>query len=356
MKPSTTPAAILIRTQLLLFLLLLSGQTVFPITVSEYREKLLTIRGLIDELLLLNRANMGKERMQSDEFALQRRIHALAVDSEIPVQTSYGSVTPDNKWLRDGLQIFDREEENRERREVALTGLRTRIDAILAESGRTSVPPKLSADEEKQRLSEILAGPEFKTTDGSGASVLSDLLRKVFDWIGSLFPDTPSLGDDRDRSGSDSVVMRLLLIFASAAAVGLLVWRFRATLLRRWLRGRPDENGARVVLGEVVEDGATAEDLFAQAQLLASGGDLRGAIRKGYIALICELGDRRIVRIAAHKTNHDYLREAARNSDVAETTRRLTCLFEEHWYGFAETEDHHWREFRESYTKLTAAK
>ena len=63
----------------------------------------------------------------------------------------------------------------------------------------------------------------------------------------------------------------------------------------------------RVVLGERLAPGQTAADLLDDAERLARSGDLRGAIRKAYVALLCELGDRQVIRIAQHKTNRDYL-------------------------------------------------
>jgi hypothetical protein len=54
---------------------------------------------------------------------------------------------------------------------------------------------------------------------------------------------------------------------------------------------RKKQREARIVLGERLEPDQTAADLLAQAEA-GSSRQLRAAIRKAYIALLCELGDR----------------------------------------------------------------
>ncbi len=63
----------------------------------------------------------------------------------------------------------------------------------------------------------------------------------------------------------------------------------------------------RIVLGERLEPEQTSTDLLSEAEALARRGELRAAIRKAYIALLVELGDRKIISLAQHKTNRDYL-------------------------------------------------
>jgi hypothetical protein len=53
----------------------------------------------------------------------------------------------------------------------------------------------------------------------------------------------------------------------------------------------------RVILGERISAEETAQILFAEAEHLARQGNLRGAIRKGYIALLCDLSDRKNHRL-----------------------------------------------------------
>jgi hypothetical protein len=123
---------------------------------------------------------------------------------------------------------------------------------------------------------------------------------------------------------------------------------------RVWLRrgaGRGSlglGRGPRVVLGERLEADRTAADLLDEAEGLARAGELRGAIRKAYVALLCELGDRGVVRLAQHKTNRDYLDAVRRAAPPRLYTEMLplTGAFELHWYGLRPASADDWQSFR----------
>ena len=103
------------------------------------------------------------------------------------------------------------------------------------------------------------------------------------------------------------------------------------------------------MLGERLEPEATATDLLSEAEALARQGDLRAAIRKAYIALLVELGDRKLISLAHHKTNRDYLNSLRSVPQLHSRMRGLTESFERHWYGFASATPNDWQDFRASY-------
>jgi len=105
----------------------------------------------------------------------------------------------------------------------------------------------------------------------------------------------------------------------------------------------------RIVLGERLDPDATATDLLAEAEALARQGDLRAAIRKAYIALLVELGDRKLISLAHHKTNRDYLTAVKKVPPLHSIMTGLTLSFERHWYGFAQATQTDWLEFRNGY-------
>jgi len=80
-----------------------------------------------------------------------------------------------------------------------------------------------------------------------------------------------------------------------------------------------------------------------------NGGDLRGAIRKGYIALLCDLADRKVIGLARNKTNRDYLRDVRQRSSLFDRMRRATGSFERYWYGLQPPSKSDWDEFTEQY-------
>jgi len=88
---------------------------------------------------------------------------------------------------------------------------------------------------------------------------------------------------------------------------------------------------------------------------LARVGDLRGAIRKGYVALLCELNDRKVIGLARHKTNRDYLRDMRKRSDILPNVQDLTSNFERSWYGLREAEASDWEDFRMRYRETVGA-
>jgi hypothetical protein len=149
--------------------------------------------------------------------------------------------------------------------------------------------------------------------------------------------------------GWANVLVQVLVVIV-AGLVLFYVVRILLTRLRGTRRKRPaKKREARIVLGERLEPEDTATDLLSEAEALARRGDLRAAIRKAYIALLVELADRKVIALAQHKTNRDYL-NAVRNIPLLHSTLRgLTDSFEEHWYGFTEATENDWRNFRSRY-------
>jgi len=146
------------------------------------------------------------------------------------------------------------------------------------------------------------------------------------------------------------------VIVVSLGMIAFLIWKFAPRFLGNLRRRKKKEKReARIVLGERLEPDQTAADLLAQAEDLARRGDLRGAIRKAYIAILCELGDRKIVSLAQHKTNRDYLNSVRERTQLYSPLRRLTTSFEIHWYGFQPPAENDWHEFLTGYKQILKA-
>lgn len=106
-----------------------------------------------------------------------------------------------------------------------------------------------------------------------------------------------------------------------------------------------------MILGERISAETSASDLFADAEEMARNGELRLAIRKGYIALLCELSDRKVIGLARHKTNRDYLRDVKKRPQLFTSLASMTSVFERHWYGLKETDVGEWETFRETFVQ-----
>ncbi|MET0754323.1 MAG: DUF4129 domain-containing protein, partial [Pyrinomonadaceae bacterium] len=162
---------------------------------------------------------------------------------------------------------------------------------------------------------------------------------------------TPNINPSAAGFQSVSLVMQIVLYAVILGLIGFLIYRFAPFLASRFRRREKREKKERVILGERIAADETADNLFSEAELLARDGNMRGAIRKGYIALLCELSDRKVIGLSRHKTNRDYLRDVRKKRELYENMSGLTSNFERHWYGFEEAEEKDWEEFRNGYRK-----
>ena len=203
-----------------------------------------------------------------------------------------------------------------------------------------------SKDAAKKRLETILARPEYASAV-KGPNALTRLWRDFVEWIKKFLPKPRAA-----QSGSAAWLEVVAKIAVIIAAVALVVFLGRH-LIKRFKRTKkikpPKKKQPRIVLGERLEPEQTATDLLSEAEALARSGELRAAIRKAYIALLVELGDRKIISLAQHKTNRDYLNALRGLPPLHSRMRGLTDSFERHWYGFAEANQSDWQKFRDGY-------
>jgi hypothetical protein len=269
-----------------------------------------------------------------------------------------------NSWLEDALKQYEgaagpnalHEDETRPpaRRAAVLSSiterlhaLAERLDEVLKAQG--SAAGASSKDEEKARLAAILRRSEYNRE--AQESALSRLWARIRGWLRSLFPERkpePEAEPSR-RVPIFTKLAEFLVIGLALAAIIYAGWKFVPRFLRNRGGKRREKREARVVLGERLAPDQTASDILSEAERLARSGDIRGAIRKGYIAVLCELGDRKILSLAQHKTNRDYLRALSERRPLYGEMQVLTNSFENHWYGYAPGTENDWTAFRMHY-------
>jgi len=288
----------------------------------------------IDELPQKQRAALG-------------RVRGLLPAKE-RVEWGEGSfVEVDNSWLHAGLDESARGGYEKQAHALRAAAGRLRaLEARLAELEGGDRGEATDRDAERGRLNTILRAPEFgRDARGQQGGALRRLLEEFAEWVSGLFPKGPLISPgETPRASLFTQVAVVLLCLAVLAYVARRVWLWRGQQLGPLGLKR----GARVVLGERVEADLTAADLLEDAERLARTGDPRGAIRKAYVGLLCELGDRGVLRLANHKTNRDYLeavRRAARPGLYAELLP-VTSDFESHWYGLRDATVADWESFR----------
>lgn len=319
-----------------------------PLTLDQHKAEIDRARLLVGEMLHeLAEAEAGIAEFDHgpEDTADLRAILPFVVQ----VDTGNGIADVSFAWLHSALDRFDGLQDIRQQA-LILNEMDERLSAISWNLGvmRDSAERARSKDEEKQKLAEILSRDEFQKPTVQEESLLEKWLQKIGDWIASLFPKSgPNIGSE--GMGAAASVLRVVLIAVVVLLIGFGLYKLLPWLMPSRKSRRKKKREERVVLGEVVGAEETSQTLFDEAEQIALGGDLRGAIRKGYIALLCELGDRRLIGLAKHRTNRDYLRDVSRSPDIYQEMREMTGIFERHWYGPEPGNVETWADFRDRY-------
>jgi hypothetical protein len=315
-------------------------------TLAEYRRRISDGVVAVQQLQLAH-ANANSLREQSRQTAVARLRTLLPAKETVLLEGQ--TIAVDNSWLHEALDQYEKSlvshgsgNEVLARIGERLLALGQRLDEI--QNGAKSLRA-LSKDEEKGRLAEILRRPEYQKEAAEG-SAIGRLWDRFMRWLASLFPKPKPI--QRGSSQLISGIAQIIVILVALALIGFLIWKFVPRYLRNRTKKKPKRE-ARIVLGERLEPDQTAADLLAQAEELARSGDLRAAIRKAYIAFLCELGDRKVISLAQHKTNRDYLTSVREKGSLYSTMRGLTNSFEVHWYGFVPPGENDWNDFRQRY-------
>jgi hypothetical protein len=323
--------------------LLLAGFTIAACVVSGSATTLLDYRHQVSGAIrTIQQLQLARDEASANA-ALARLRAQLPAKETILLQGQ--SIAADNSWFQDALDEYEKVKTNPRRTELLarigerLLALSERLDELDKGSG---VAPK---DQNKGRLAEILRRPEYNKAAAEG-SALERLWMRFLRWLSSLLPKSQPLQPGSSRLLS--AIARVVVVLVGLALIAFLVWKFAPRFLRSQKK-KKQKREARIVLGERLEQDQTSADLLAQAESLARSGDLRAAIRKAYIAFLCELADRKVISLAQHKTNRDYLSSVRERASLYASMRKLTNSFEVHWYGLVSAGEADWYDFRSSY-------
>ncbi len=276
--------------------------------------------------------------------ATVERVRTALPETEA-VDANGTQVTIDNRWLHEELGSFEKltPDERTDTLARVIERLRAIADRML--EAQEAAAQTLSKDEANARLREILARPEYATKK-SGASALGKLLKQLVEWFASLFPK-------RQASAGGvpwiSAVLQYVVILLALGVIGYVIKLVLPRIARRGRIRQKQKRAPRIVLGEHLEPDQSVNDLLSEAETLARKGELRAAIRKAYIALLVELGERKVLSLAQHKTNRDYLRALREVQPLYLDVTVLTDSFERHWYGLAQATEADWLAFRAGY-------
>ncbi len=342
---------------LLIAYLLILPDSIFAKTLIEYRANIKEAKILTQNLLSPD----TEDELFLDYLKLERET-LMKIRAKIPVSEKIGwqnaSVEINNQWLIDSLVKFEKEPRESPKRSQILTEIIERLDALEKKLDELENPSaqNRTKDEDKQKLAEILRREEYKQAEEKQESFFQKLYRKAIEWLAELLPrPNPSTASPTVGFGAFSFILQIILYALLFGAIGFLIYRFAPFFANRFKDREKREKKERVILGERLREDETAQNLFDEAERLARTGNLRGAIRKGYIALLCELSERKIIGLSQHKTNRDYLKDVRKQNELYKNMSGLTSNYERHWYGFDSAEETDWEEFRNGYRKAVGS-
>ncbi|HEX8775920.1 MAG TPA: DUF4129 domain-containing protein [Pyrinomonadaceae bacterium] len=319
-----------------------------PVSLREYRERIGQATVALDSLSSFDEGMSERERASSVSATLRdvRRI----IPPTLAVEWNGAPVEVNNSWLEDALKEYEKIPASDARRSVSLMSITERLHALgeRLDELLKGKPVTLSKDEDKARLNGILRRSEYNRA--TEQSAVARLWARFKRWLNSLFPERQARPvEPNQRVPLFSRLAEIIVIGLALAAVAYAGWKLAPRFIGSRGARKRKKREARVVLGEHLSPDQTSSDILAEAERLARAGDIRGAIRKGYIAFLCELGDRKVLRLAQHKTNRDYLRSLSDQRTLYGEMQVLTDSFENHWYGYVPGTDNDWATFRLHY-------
>ncbi|MEW6267061.1 MAG: DUF4129 domain-containing protein [Thermodesulfobacteriota bacterium] len=176
----------------------------------------------------------------------------------------------------------------------------------------------------------------------AAAKAVRRWLRKLSDWLDSLFPGRDRFGEP-SQPKSDSFLPANVLLYAllalSASALAILVWRtWRKSRAAPVAVAAPVQAAAPDLEDENLAADALPGDGWLQlAHELLGRGEMRLALRAFYLATLARLAEMEIIALAKYKSNHEYLLELGRRTgdlpDVRKSFAQNIALFDAVWYG-----------------------
>ena len=334
-----------------LLLILLCAGVGFAISLSEYHQRVQSAINILDPLTEKEESQTEAQRAAFVAASVRTAREALPRTEKVDWNGNLFNV--DNSWFDDELKDFERlGDADPGRAEVLarilerLLGIAERLQEIEKQSSATTA----GKEELKGRLATILQRPEY-ARKSIEESAMRRLGQRILNWLRnllrSLLPQPKPLSPGRAVAVSRAA--QVIVVVIALAVIVFALRLFLPHLARHRKAKKKIKPEARIVLGELLEPDQSAVDLLADAEALARAGDLRGAIRKGYIALLVELGDRKIISLAQYKTNRDYLRAVREREPLHQNMQKLTASFEVHWYGLTQASEHDWAAFRAGY-------
>lgn len=233
-------------------------------------------------------------------------------------------VVVDNGWLHEAVDSFASQKDSARQKAVMEAAL-ARLLAIgdhleTAERERAG-----EASDARAKAKEIVGRSEYRPRgDNPITAFIKEQWGRVAKFLSDLYISimTAIFGSGGDASLVSQIIIILLLALALFGAA-------RLAMKIDFKRAKKKQT----VLGEEIEADVTAADLAEAAMAAAGSGDFRLAMRKLYLSLLYELGERDLIELEPDLTNREYLGRVSKFAPLAEPMRYLTERFDQVWYG-----------------------
>ena len=260
------------------------------------------------------------------------------------------SIEVDNGWLVAEAEAFAAAT-NDAARDAVVERVAARLYAIDVHLDALHTAPEHATAEERAKLEEILSRREFQPAAESPiAKAFADLRRRVGKALVELLQNLFGGG----RAEGAATVIRVVVVAAGLLAIVILLRAVAHAVARRRTGDPRKRKKKRKILGEEVDESTTSSDLAAAARALAAKGDLRGAVRKLFVALIYQLDERGLVRLRSEATNREYLALVRGLEPLHPVMASMTDVFERVWYGSTEIDRAGYDAFEAMHAKAAA--
>ena len=244
------------------------------------------------------------------------------------------TVTVRDPWLSDSVAELDSAATKDERAKLAkaiAVHLAERAAAVDVEIASAAAKPAASPVDPDKVLAGVLEQRQFheQTEDPRLAKAAASVREKIRSAWNRLKEFVRDIFSDEPRQETWGQRLRRLAAIGGAILTVIVGGYF---LARAIVRASVDD--ARTADdADLPEEPPRPADMTAQADALAASGDLRGAVRALYLALLGELHAQGAIVYDRHRTNREYLRTMKLDPPRAGAFADAVELFDRKWYG-----------------------
>lgn len=312
-------------------------------SVGDYANRLNQAERAVDEVI--------ERESPAPELVVRMNAIKRLLPTNEEVEFNGSVIRVDNAWLHEALNnVIKNAGGDIEQRHSMLSEISDRLAKLQQSVKEVQTTQDRTLQDQRARIDNILARSEYLPEE-KRESVIQRWVRSIMDFIVRLLAKLFG-GSSRAGGAGFATAFRILVFLAVIAALmfgaAKLAQISGAINLAQLLQGRKrseEEAETREVLGEEIAEDATAADLFAKASELARQGEHRKAIRRAYIALLCDLEQRGKLRLNRSKTNRDYLDAMRSEQQIYPTFSVMTNAFEHVWYGQERATEEEFQDF-----------